>query len=48
MGHQPGLGGTECGSVHIYCFLFEPYRGTCGLSHKITVPRKLGLKFKHY
>ena len=22
--------GTGGGLVHIYCFIFEPYRGTCG------------------
>ena len=35
--------GTVCGWVNIYCFIFEPYRGICGLSHKITISRKLDL-----
>ena len=25
--------GTGCGWVHIYCFIFELYRGTCGQNH---------------
>ena len=32
--------------LNSYCFTFEPYyRGTCGLSHKITISRKLDQKF---
>ena len=47
-GASAWVSGTDCGSVNVYCFIFEPYKGTGGLSHQITISRKFGLKFQHY
>ena len=38
--------GAGCGLVHIYCFIFEPYRSTCGSTKSSHFLKKLvSLKF---